>query len=254
MLKIIDHRVYNMENAVVASGFPLKDDIITPAYLKEAREDVAVYFNYINARPGIVEYDEQVERGHKHYKRAIRLAKADGASGHDCFLKGIMVDVTFQYPEYMAAQFLRYHWFDPESSTSTMHCIHKINIDEHVNEYVDECNIINVKHYVDIYNKMIKKHYTHVNLETNTYYTADDIAQFNENAIKNFKTQKYIYMKIVSNLPQGIQKTWAVTTNFLQLKTMYFQRRNHKLPEWHIFCNWIESLPFFKELIIENKL
>jgi len=39
-----------------------------------------------------------------------------------------------------------------------------------------------------------------------------------------------------------------ITTNYLQLKTIYRQRKNHKLPEWRIFCDWILSLPEFKEL------
>lgn len=251
MLKIIDSNVYNFGNAMINSGFPLKTDKITYKYLTQARQDLECYFGY---QLGKRNFDEEAERGQKHYLRALKLAKADGASGHDCFLKGIMVDVTFTYPEYMAAQFLRYHWFDPESSTSTMHCIHKINIDEHVNEYVDECNIINVKHYIDIYNKMIKGKYTHVNLETNAYYTAENMSQFAIHLTKDFKTQQDMFMKIVSNLPQGIEKTWAITTNYLQLKTIYHQRKNHKLPEWHIFCEWIESLPFFKELIMKNKL
>lgn len=251
MLNIIDSKVYNFEHAVVASGFPLNKDKISLADLQNAREDVKMYFDYMCNRRN---FDDQVERGRKHYFRALKLAKANGSSGHDCFLKGIMVDVTFTYPEYMAAQFLRYHWFDPESSTSTMHCINKINIEMHVNEYVDECNIINVQHYINIYNKMLANKYTHINLETEICYTAEDMSKFAIHLVKDFKTKEYIFMKIISNLPQGLEKTWAVSTNYLQLKTIYFQRKNHKLPEWCIFCNWIESLPFFKELIIENKL
>jgi hypothetical protein len=37
------------------------------------------------------------------------------------------------------------------------------------------------------------------------------------------------------------RSTW--TTNYATLRNVYFQRRNHKLPEWHQFCDWIRTLP-----------
>ena len=44
-----------------------------------------------------------------------------------------------------------------------------------------------------------------------------------------------------------------MTTNYRQLKTIYLQRKNHKLKEWHEFCAWCESLPYFMELVgLEN--
>ena len=50
--------------------------------------------------------------------------------------------------------------------------------------------------------------------------------------------------------PMGLELTARVTTNFLQLKTIYNQRKNHKLPEWLQFCEFIKSLPFAEEFII----
>ena len=42
----------------------------------------------------------------------------------------------------------------------------------------------------------------------------------------------------------------TVQCSYLQLKTIYFQRRNHKLKEdWVTFCDWCETLPMFKELV-----
>jgi len=56
-------------------------------------------------------------------------------------------------------------------------------------------------------------------------------------------------MKLRSNLPSGYEMWMHVTTNYLQLKTIYKQRRNHKLKEdWGAFCDWIESLPLFMTL------
>lgn len=41
----------------------------------------------------------------------------------------------------------------------------------------------------------------------------------------------------------GLRLTARITTNYRQLKTIYQQRKNHRLPEWRAFCAWIETLP-----------
>lgn len=51
-------------------------------------------------------------------------------------------------------------------------------------------------------------------------------------------------------IPMGhIQKTvdWF---SYQTLRRIYFQRRNHRLPMWHDFCDWIKTLPFAEELIL----
>ena len=52
--------------------------------------------------------------------------------------------------------------------------------------------------------------------------------------------------------PHGSEAT--MTTNYQQLKTMYLQRRYHKLTEWRTFCKWCEELPHFVELTGVSKL
>ena len=59
------------------------------------------------------------------------------------------------------------------------------------------------------------------------------------------------YLTLLYNIPVGFQLTAGMTTNYRQLKTIYKQRRTHRLPEWREFCKWIESLPQ-SELIIGN--
>ncbi|MGN0929855.1 MAG: hypothetical protein ACI4N3_04405 [Alphaproteobacteria bacterium] len=59
--------------------------------------------------------------------------------------------------------------------------------------------------------------------------------------------------KAKDKIPMGhIQKTVDVFS-YQTLRRIYFQRRNHRLPMWHDFCRWIESLPYAKELIICEK-
>ena len=51
-------------------------------------------------------------------------------------------------------------------------------------------------------------------------------------------------------LPESFLQKRTVTTNYAELRNIYRQRKNHRLPEWKIyFINWIKSLPFSEELI-----
>jgi hypothetical protein len=55
--------------------------------------------------------------------------------------------------------------------------------------------------------------------------------------------------ELVYNCPMGLELTARVTTNYLQLRTVYRQRKNHRLTEWHVFCDFIRNLPHAKEFI-----
>lgn len=167
-----------------------------------------------------MEMDISPTIGFKSMDRAERLGRAEPGSGHDCFLKGITVTFDVIFPEYWSPQFQRYHFADIVSSQSKMHRITKFDILENCNKYVDKSIIENVEMY--------KNH-------------------FNEEADPDKKY--YYFMKIISNLPMGFEKRMRVVTNYLQLKSIYLQRCNHKLREdWGAFCDWILTLPKFKNL------
>lgn len=56
--------------------------------------------------------------------------------------------------------------------------------------------------------------------------------------------------KAKDNIPMGhIQRTIDMYS-YQTLRRIYIQRRNHRLPIWREFCQWIESLPFANELIL----
>ena len=60
------------------------------------------------------------------------------------------------------------------------------------------------------------------------------------------------FLKIIYNIPSGFKLTAKMTTNYRQLKTIYDQRKCHRLPEWRGVCEWIESLPYMKEFLIHK--
>lgn len=56
-------------------------------------------------------------------------------------------------------------------------------------------------------------------------------------------------VKAKSEIPMGKELTKVDMFNYQNLRNIFFQRKNHRLPEWREFCNFIESLPYSKELI-----
>ena len=148
--------------------------------------------------------------------RQIQLASAPKGSGHDNFLCGILVrfDLTFTVKAWTEAE--RYHWFEIVSSQSTMHKISKMDYDNCFIGYVTDNTRNEMIRLRDIYN--------------------------NDQTAENYLTLLY-------NCPVGIKLTAGMSTNYQQLKTIYSQRKPHKLPEWKVLCEWIEMLPYAKELI-----
>jgi hypothetical protein len=158
-----------------------------------------------------------------------KLAHAKSGSGHDNFLKGIVVqfDLTFTIKAWTEAE--RYHFFDIVSSQSTMHRISKFELkDASFSEYTDVEIKQRLKELIDAYNE----------------YSTDTVGKAGE----DLKKDKYL--ELLYSVPVGLKLTAGITTNYQQLKTIYFQRKNHRLPEWRLFCKQLEDLPYFKELIL----
>lgn len=138
------------------------------------------------------------------------LAKSPAGEGHDNFLQGIVVQFDLRCSIKMWVEAQRYHFLDFVSSQSTMHRILKFDLDEQCNDYVDD----RIK---SVLNEIVSE------------YVEGD---------------KESYLRVLYNIPTGFTYTARMTTNYRQLKTIYKQRKNHRLPEWREFCAWIETLPF----------
>ena len=164
---------------------------------------------------------DRSETNDKDYLRAEKLGKCHPGEGHDNFLKGIVVEFDITAPLYGWKQAQRYHFFEYVSSQSTMHCLLKFDIE---NQCVSETN----KEVLKIVEK-IKEEY---------------------NAIPDEETdkKKAKCRELVASTPCGFCLGATMVTNYQQLKTMYLQRKSHKLKEWHEFCKWCEELPRFVEL------
>jgi hypothetical protein len=62
--------------------------------------------------------------------------------------------------------------------------------------------------------------------------------------------KKIILRRAKQILPEGFLQRRTVDTNYEELRTIYFQRRTHRLPEWEWFCEEIKKLPYFEELFL----
>ena len=132
-----------------------------------------------------------------------------------------MVQFDWTFTPKCSVEVERYHFIDFVSSQSTMHRITKFDLDKAYINYTDKRCINVIKELVEEYN----------NLENKT----TDYA-------------KELYLRILYSNPCGMFLTARMTTNYQQLKTIYQQRRYHRLPEWQWFCDWCETLPYFIEL------
>jgi len=168
------------------------------------------------------------------------LGNSERGSGHDQFLTGIVVqfDLTFTVKAWTEAE--RYHFFDFVSSQSTMHRITKFDLDKAYVEYVDPRVIEIMKEKVDEYNR--------IDFEWRNGFTPQSV----EIQQEHIEEMKHRYLEILYTNPCGFKLTARMTTNYRQLKTIYQQRKNHRLPEWREFCKWVETLPYFKEIVLDE--
>ncbi len=171
----------------------------------------------------------------------VKLATSSQGEGHDNFLNGIVVqfDLTFSNKAWVEAE--RYHFLDFVSSQSTMHRIMRFDLDKAYMPYVDERMIAIMKEKRDAYNQLQQQ--------------IRELEQKNENekAAKLKEEAKTRYLEVLYSNPCGFRLCARMTTNYRQLKTIYHQRRTHRLPEWQAFCDWIETLPHSEFLTGKTK-
>lgn len=101
---------------------------------------------------------------------------------------------------------------------------------------------------INVYAKITAPIYWWCEMET---YTVGHYRLASESTMhidcKGLKDEELVKAK--SEIPMGKELTKIDMFNYQSLRNIFFQRRNHRLPEWREFCKFIESLPYSKELI-----
>jgi hypothetical protein len=141
-------------------------------------------------------------------KKVAQLGRSVIGSGHDCFLKGITVNMRIAASQVWWMQFNRYHFADIVSSTSKMYSIRTMN-------------------------------------RVYSMSTRPEVVEAFEALVEMNLSDQALAM----SCPMGLNLEAEIVTNYLQLKTIIRQRKNHKLKEWEQFCAFcLNGLPGFQHL------
>ena len=154
---------------------------------------------------------------------AMRLAKA--GSDHRKYLRMIFVSVDVTAPLYWWKEYDTYKIATVANSTSTMHKIHSkpFSMDD-----------FSCDHMTDGTKKFM-----------------ETVVAELENIRLRFKEtkSKEDWYDMIQLLPSSYNQMRTCTFNYETLINIYRARKNHKLAEWHTFCDWIETLPYAEQLI-----
>lgn len=152
-------------------------------------------------------------------------------SGEANMLTGVNVQFSIIASVKWWQQAQRYHWFQIVMSQSIMH------------------NIANPK-FVLTPNHFAQ---SEVGALGTTSPVIDAFIKYRDDLLDRYKgvpMPPKIKRELIYSVPVGMLEEARVTTNYLQLMTMYTQRINHQLDEWRYFCAWMyKRLPYFKELV-----
>lgn len=174
-------------------------------------------------------YDENREYvlGPNDLSLATRLRKA--GSDHRKFIRQIMVSVDITAPLYWWKEYDTYKVATVANSTSTMHKIHakSFELDDFSHDHLSE-NGLRVLNLI--------------------------IANLEEIRLRYVESKnREDWYDMIQLLPSSYNQMRTCTLNYETLVNIYYARRNHKLEEWHHFCDWIGNLPYAKELIIAEE-
>lgn len=162
--------------------------------------------------------------GDEDLKLAQRLSAA-GAS-HAKYLRMINAYMNINAPLYWWKEFDTYKVGTVSNSTSTMHTIAKspFTVDMFERDMLDKESNATLHILVDRLNTLRER-------------------------FEKTKDKRYWY-QIIQLLPSSYNQFRTVMLNYQTAKTIYHDRRNHKLDEWRVFCKGMESLPHFATMVL----
>ena len=177
----------------------------------------------------------------------LKLMKSLSKAGndHSKFLRMINVTVDITAPLYWWKEFDTYKVGTVANSCSTMHKIHEkeFTIDDFSHEHLivsDNVNHIDMvawlQEQIDVLNEWRR--------------TFLDV----KNSDVSSESAKRYWWQMIQLLPSSYNQKRTVQLNYQVLKSMYFARKDHKLDEWHILCDWMLTLPYFKEVCVDTNI
>lgn len=163
-------------------------------------------------------------------KNDLELMKKLSRAGtdHAKFLRFITVTADITAPLYWWKEYDTYKVGTVANSCSTMHCIHtkEFTMDDFSHEHLG----------------LLSTELLEMTIQT---------LNNNRDLFLNTNDKQY-WWQLIQLLPSSYNQKRTVLLNYQVLKNMYHARKNHKLDCWHDFCRWCETLPYFKEVCIND--
>jgi len=158
---------------------------------------------------------------------AERLCQA--GSDHRKFIRMIFVSVDITAPLYWWKEYDTYKVATVANSTSTMHKIHSkpFSVEDFSHDHMTDKTQAFMEIIVDYLEQTRLKYLEEKNKED--------------------------WYDIIQLLPSSYNQMRTCTFNYETLINIYQARKNHKLMEWHTFCDWIKTLPYSEEMITFKK-
>lgn len=242
MIKIENVETFGWEAAIRGMRNPKnswgKSDSFIPCYLKtkchecEANQKCAYYFEDGNGLP----YKKDEFIGSKDLDLMTRLRNA--GTDHRKFMRMIAVYLDIMAPLYWWKEFDTYKVGTVTDSCSTMHKIHakEFELDDFSHE-----------HIINSVSMGAQEIEVRISPMQALLTTIECLNSYRKLYLET-KDKKY-WWQMIQLLPSSYNQRRTIMLNYEVLANIYKSRRNHKLDEWHTFCDWIETLPY-SELII----
>lgn len=237
MIKIENTEVYGFESAIRGMRNPMNSWDKSDSFHNCKDHDVCIGDCGLWCSGAIGDNDLKLMKN---------LVKA--GSDHSKFMRMITVTCDITAPLYFYKEWDTYKVGTVRNSCSTMHKIaskeftlddfsheHLVTFDfQHyqINDTEEEALVYLQTAALDILNVAVQA----LNAYRDLYLKTKD--------------KKY-WWQMIQLLPSSYNQRATVQLNYAVLRNMYHARKNHKLDEWHTFCEWVESLPY-SELITEK--
>ena len=232
MLKIENTEVLGWEHAIRGMRNPMNSWEKSDSNLYHT----SVYFDECNERWETDGHRFMIGPNDLDLMTRLRNAGTD----HRKFMRMIVVYADLTGPLYWWKEFDTYKVGTVANSCSTMHKIaaKEFSRDDFSWEHLSGDNCVPDHDYQSstyILDLVIES----LNFWRHEYLTGEETG---------LKKDKRAWWQMIQLLPASYNQRRTVMLNYEVLANIYKSRRNHKLDEWHIFCDWIEELPY-SELI-----
>ena len=179
------------------------------------------YENYIGGLPNFI-------MGKNDLALAMKLSKA--GNDHAKYLRQILVSVDIIAPEYWWKEMDTYKVGTVANSTSMMHTLGNKELT------VEDFSFDEDKH------PLVESYMTLINIARSEWIKSG----------KKKPSPEWRLMNQLMAIAFNYRRT--VTLNYQVLKNIYHSRKNHRLSEWHEFCNFIDTLPYSELITLNTKM